>query len=96
MTVTDFKAKEQPESKVWVCDCGNESFWLYEDGRIECMDCNAFHTTMTGYWKLFDPEGPITMRPGDEGTSQGSKGDARVQDGQPAQRLKEGTGRQKP
>jgi hypothetical protein len=62
MTVANFTPKERPQPKVWVCDCGNESFWLYEDGRIECMSCSTFHTTMTGYWKLFDPEAPIKMR----------------------------------
>jgi len=54
-TVIPFKSREKPEEKVYVCNCGNENFWLYQDGRIECTACNTFHEDMIGYWKLIDP-----------------------------------------
>ena len=47
---------ERAQPKVYVCDCGCENFWLYQDGQVECAACNAFHDGMTGYWKLIAVE----------------------------------------
>jgi hypothetical protein len=31
-----------PESDlVWMCGCGNQSFFIHGDGHVECVDCNA-------------------------------------------------------
>jgi len=86
MTVLNFKKPEKPAPRVYQCQCGCENFWLYDDGQIECAECNTFHPDMTGYWKTIDPEGETYERP-----SQSSEGDARVQDRVAAQRLEEGT-----
>lgn len=58
MTVITLKPKEKPPPRVYVCGCGCENFWLYEDGQIECIECNTFHDHMMGYWKLVDPNDP--------------------------------------
>jgi hypothetical protein len=62
MTVIPLEQKAKPPSKIWVCDCGCENFWLYQDGRVECVECNTIHDTMTGYWKIIDPDGPVLLR----------------------------------
>lgn len=42
MSVSDFyKHVEKTERKLWMCNCGNCSFSLYEDGEIVCSDCEA-------------------------------------------------------
>jgi len=52
MTVVAFQRKEVPKPKVYVCNCRCENFWLYQDGRVECAECNTFHEDMRGYWKI--------------------------------------------
>lgn len=52
MTILAFRGREKPKPKVWQCNCGCEAFWLYEDGRVECQECNTFHDSMTGHWKI--------------------------------------------
>ena len=32
---------------VYVCDCGNMSFYIHEDGAIECTGCKKFATEHT-------------------------------------------------
>jgi len=56
-TVVTFQKREKPQPRIWKCDCGCEVHWLYETGEVECAECNVFHTSMTGYWKLIDPDG---------------------------------------
>lgn len=53
---------EKPLPRIWECDCGCQNFWLYEDGRIECAECNTFHDAMTGYWKIVDLTAPVSVR----------------------------------
>jgi len=50
MSVVPFKKQEPKQSRIWVCLCKCEAFWLYEDGRIQCMQCDAFHDCMKGVW----------------------------------------------
>ena len=41
--IVDFRNEaEKLERCVWKCDCGNCSFMLYDDGGIQCADCEAF------------------------------------------------------
>ena len=56
-TVVTFRTKEKPRPRIWKCDCGCEVYWLYEDGQVECAECNTFHDAVTGYWQLIDPDG---------------------------------------
>ena len=58
MTIIAFKKPEQPEPRVWVCNCGCGGFWLYEDGRIQCMDCDEFHDSMKGEWSVVEAAEP--------------------------------------
>lgn len=37
------KKLEDKEEIVWVCDCGNGSFYIHGDGEIECAACGTFH-----------------------------------------------------
>jgi len=62
MTVENFRPKEKSKPKVWQCDCGCENFWLYEDGQIECAECNTFHHSQTGNWKIVDLTAPLRYR----------------------------------
>ena len=58
MSVIEFRRKPPPPTPlpeaaaVWQCNCGCEVFWLYQDGRVECPECNVFHDEMTGYWAI--------------------------------------------
>jgi hypothetical protein len=60
VTVVAFTKKEPPKPRIWVCHCRCEAFWLYEDGRIQCMQCDEFHDTMKGQWSLVvaEPDEP--------------------------------------
>lgn len=31
---------------VWQCNCGSQSFRLYRDGQIECLECKVVSTTI--------------------------------------------------
>jgi len=50
VSVVPFKKPEPKQPRIWVCLCKCEAFWLYEDGRIQCMQCDAFHDEMKGVW----------------------------------------------
>ena len=52
MTVIAFTKKEPPKPRIWVCNCECEAFWLYEDGSIQCIQCEAFANTMKGQWSV--------------------------------------------
>ena len=60
MTVIAFTKKEPPKPRIWQCNCDCQAFWLYEDGRIQCMQCDEFHDTMKGQWSLVvaEPDEP--------------------------------------
>jgi hypothetical protein len=60
VTVIAFAKKEPPKPRIWVCHCACEAFWLYEDGRIQCMQCDEFANTMKGQWSLVvaEPDEP--------------------------------------
>jgi hypothetical protein len=58
VTVIAFPKKEEAEPRIWVCNCECEAFWLYEDGRIQCMQCEAFADTMKGQWSVVVAEEP--------------------------------------
>lgn len=36
------KEAEKREALVWKCDCGNCSFYIYDNGALECASCNVF------------------------------------------------------
>lgn len=56
--VIKLERASKPEPLVWSCNCGNASFWLYEDGQIQCVACDLMHDGMRGYWGVPDrPEG---------------------------------------
>jgi hypothetical protein len=50
VTVVPFKKPEPKRPRILVCLCECEAFWLYEDGRIQCMGCDTFHDEMKGVW----------------------------------------------
>lgn len=52
MTVIIFRKPELPKPRIWVCSCECEAFWLYEDGRVQCMQCDEFADTMKGQWSV--------------------------------------------
>ena len=59
MTVIPFRKPEQPEQpkpRIRVCNCRCEAFWLYEDGRVQCMQCDEFHDEVKGQWSLIVEE----------------------------------------
>lgn len=63
MTVVSFPAKpDKPKPRVWVCNCGCQNFWLYEDGQIECVECGTFHHSETGTWLIANLEAPVKFR----------------------------------
>lgn len=45
------KAVEERERLIWKCNCGNCSFILYEDGDLECAECNEFQNGVTEHLK---------------------------------------------
>ena len=47
-----FHQEGTAKTPIWVCNCECEAFWLYEDGRIQCRQCDAFADTMKGYWAV--------------------------------------------
>lgn len=49
---------QRPPPMVLVCsnpDCGSQSFWLYADGRVECLLCNEFQTELASRWLQIVP-----------------------------------------
>lgn len=49
--VIDLKQRaEETERMIWKCDCGNCSFFLYADGEIGCVDCEATQSD-TGHYQ---------------------------------------------
>lgn len=52
MAVVEFRRQEPPKPRIWVCNCECEAFWLYEDGSIQCTQCEAFANTMKGQWSV--------------------------------------------
>ena len=49
-------AERRPEPNVWRCRCGTVSFWLWQDGRIECCGCHKMQNTGGGIWIVPDPK----------------------------------------
>ncbi len=43
------KKAEEKDGMIWRCGCGDCAFIIYDNGAIECVDCNAFqrHETLT-------------------------------------------------
>jgi hypothetical protein len=52
MSVVPFKKPQPKKPRIRVCDCHNESFWVYEDGRIQCMQCDRFDDGIRGVWSF--------------------------------------------
>jgi hypothetical protein len=50
MSVVQFKKPEPKKPRIYVCNCRCEAFWLWEDGSIQCMQCDEFHDGMKGVW----------------------------------------------
>lgn len=43
--IIDFKKESIDRGDIiWKCNCGNASFILYENGGVECAECNNFQT----------------------------------------------------
>ncbi len=38
--VSFVKEVEKKEPLIWMCDCGNCGFRLYEDGSVSCCECD--------------------------------------------------------
>jgi hypothetical protein len=36
--IVEFLSRER---MVWCCDCGNQSFYMYDTGDVECVVCNT-------------------------------------------------------
>ena len=45
--IVQFPAKE--EDRIWICGCGCQTFYAYEDGRIECAVCHEIGSG--GHWR---------------------------------------------
>lgn len=41
--------KEADEDRIWICECGCQTHFVHEDGRIECPMCHEI--TTEGYWQ---------------------------------------------
>ena len=42
---------EKSENVIWVCDCGNCSFLIYQDGRLECSDCGELQNGCDAHYQ---------------------------------------------
>jgi hypothetical protein len=55
--VVEFPKPAEP--KILVCTaCRSEAFWLYQDGRVQCMRCDTFDHDVTGCWSPIAQEPP--------------------------------------
>lgn len=43
---------EKREPLIWRCNCGNCAFMLYEDGKVECSECNTFHHEIVEHYTV--------------------------------------------
>lgn len=43
---------DKPKPRVWECNCGNQTFFLYDDGQIQCASCENMHEEATGCWNI--------------------------------------------
>ena len=50
MSVVPFKKPEPKKPQDLGLPLPLRGFWLYEDGRIQCMQCDEFHDEMKGVW----------------------------------------------
>ena len=55
--IVDFP-KPDSEDVVWQCGCGCLSFWLREDGELQCVQCDAIVQADVGDWRVRLPELP--------------------------------------
>ena len=37
------------------CNCGCQEFRLYEDGQVQCIECDLMQDEVAGYWTIPDP-----------------------------------------
>ena len=43
MTVVCLKKEvEKKEPLIWLCNCGNGSFTIYQDGSLQCAECDTW------------------------------------------------------
>ncbi|KKM97293.1 hypothetical protein LCGC14_1169570 [marine sediment metagenome] len=42
--------KEADEDRIWICECGCQTHYVHEDGRIECALCEKI--TTEGNWRV--------------------------------------------
>lgn len=57
------KPSEEKELQVWVCDCGNSTFSLFNDARVQCAHCgNIICDTCADEegWRRVLPTSPAT------------------------------------
>ena len=38
--------------RVRECNCGNQTFYLYEDGQVQCALCDLMHDEVAGEWTV--------------------------------------------
>lgn len=50
---SEIVSEEAEWHRVWVCNCESQTFFLYEDGHVQCASCDAYMDSIKGFW---DPE----------------------------------------
>jgi len=44
MAVVNFnKVVEEREPLIWLCNCSNGSFVIYQNGSVQCAECDKWH-----------------------------------------------------